>query len=160
MGWIKTISPKKMNELSGVYNTSIWMKEMDRYWIREEDGTCVSSRLINTRWGKIEHVAITREPLSIDGSGGFSWSEKQQIKNELFGENRDAIEVYPKSDMLIDVCDVYHLWVFDKKISLPFGIHPKQYAKAINRGSLPLSLEDIVKLQAYYGRKEGTEADV
>lgn len=155
MAWIKAISPKAMNDYVGVYGNSIWLKEMDRCWIREEDGTCVSSRLINTRWGKVEHVTITRKALSVDGSGGFSWSEKQQIKNELFGENRDAIEVYPRTDMLIDTCDVYHLWVFDKKVSLPFGIHPKQYAKAINRGSLSLSQDDLIKLQKYYDREEG-----
>ena len=125
MGWIKCISPKMLNDNFDVYHGQ-WMPEMDRSWIREEDGTQVCSRLLNTRWGKVEHVTITMKGFSADGSGGFSWSEKQKIKDELFGENRDAIEVYPKQKYLVDVCDVYHLWVFDKKIDLPFGIHPKQ----------------------------------
>lgn len=96
MAWIKAISPKGLNDFAGVYGNSIWLKEMDRCWIREEDGTCVSSRLLNTRWGKVEHVTITRKALSVDGSGGFSWSEKQQIKNELFGENRDEYDLSEK----------------------------------------------------------------
>lgn len=152
MGWIKAISPKLANETLNVYEGSQWMKEMDRCWIREEDGTMVSSRLINTRWGKVEHVTITKG-LSFDGSNGFSWSEKQQIKNELFGENRDAVEVYPKQDKLIDVCDVYHLWVFDKKTDLPFGIHPKQFTHAINRGAEPVTPDDISKLKSYYAKR-------
>ena len=157
MGWITAISPKLLNENFPVYENSVWMKEMDRCWIREEDGTCVSSRLINTRWGKVEHVTITKKGISTDGSGGFSWSEKQKIKNELFGENRDAVEVYPKQDKLVDVCDVYHLWVFDKKIDLPFGIHPKQYTKAVNRGSYSLSPEEMSRLRAFYNKDKGGE---
>ena len=156
MGWIKAISPKLANDNFGVYNHNLWMKEMDRCWIREEDGTMVSSRLINTRWGKVEHATITRG-ISCDGSNGFTWSEKQQIKNELFGENRVAVEVFPKQDMLVDVCDVYHLWVFDKKIDLPFGIHPKQYAHAINRGAEPMTQEDLATLKNYYDRKKKGE---
>ena len=57
------------------------------------------------------------------------------IKNELFGEDRFAIEIYPKQDRLVDVTDTYHLWVFNKKYDPPFGIHPKEYKKAINRGA-------------------------
>lgn len=156
MGWIKAVTPKQLNDVMNVYHGQ-WTPEMDRCWIREEDGVCVSSRLLNTKWGKVEHVTITRKSNglipSTDGSAGFTWSEKQQIKDELFGENRAAVEVYPKSDRLVDVADVYHLWVFDKKIDIPFGIHPKEYQKAINRGSVPLSAEDIDKLKQYYSRQ-------
>lgn len=153
MGWIKGISPKMLNDSFDVYHGQ-WMPEMDRCWIREEDGTQVCSRLLNTRWGKVEHVTITRKGISADGSGGFSWSEKQQIKDELFGENRDAIEVYPKQKYLVDVCDVYHLWVFDKKIDLPFGIHPKQFQHAVNRGSESLSLDEINRLREVLNKEE------
>lgn len=154
--WLKAVTPKQLNDQFNVYHGQ-WTPEMDRCWIREEDGVCVSSRLLNTKWGKVEHVTITRKSKDIlptmDGSGGFTWSEKQQIKDELFGENRAAVEVYPKADRLVDVADVYHLWVFDKKIDIPFGIHPKEYQKAINRGSVPLSAEDIDKLEQYYNRQ-------
>ncbi len=155
MGWIKAVTPKQLNDVMNVYHGQ-WTPEMDRCWIREEDGVCVSSRLLNTKWGKVEHVTITRKSKDIlptmDGSGGFTWSEKQQIKDELFGENRAAVEVYPKSDRLVDVADVYHLWVFDKKVDIPFGIHPKEYQKAINRGSVPLTQEDLTKLKKYYNK--------
>ena len=48
-----------------------------------------------------------------------------QIKNELFGEKRAAIEVYPSQDRLVDAADTYHLWVFEKGFKMPFGIHPR-----------------------------------
>ena len=61
---------------------------------------------------------------------------KMEIKNELFGENRAAIEVYPKEKNLVDVMDVYHLWVFPKEFDLPFGLHPTrdEQCRWIRRG--------------------------
>lgn len=153
MTWVKSITPAQMNDMLGIYQGQ-WMPEMDRCWIRKEDGVCVQSRLIRTEWGKVEHVTITRKNPSSDGSGDFSWSDKQQIKDELFGENRVAIEVYPKADKLVDVADVYHLWVFDKKFDMPFGIHPKEYTKAINRGSVPLSKEELLELESVFHKEK------
>lgn len=146
MTWIKSITPAKVQSMINVYHGQ-WMPEMDRCWIRKEDGVCVCSRLLRTEWGKVEHVTITRSSYSTDGSGDFTWADKQQIKDELFGKNRTAIEVYPKEDRLVDVADVYHLWVFDKKFNLPFGIHPKEYQHAINRGSVPLSEDELNELK-------------
>ena len=160
MTWIKCVSPKQLNDVAHVYHGQ-WNPEMDRCWIRKEDGTCVSSRLLRTAWGKVEHVTISRKSdgmmLTNDGSNNFTWAEKYQIKNELFGENRAAIEVYPKADRLVDVADVYHLWVFDKKVDIPFGIHPKEYQKAINRGALVLNQEEMQELKDYYAEKDKEE---
>lgn len=161
MTWIKAISPKQMHDTFGIYHGQ-WHPEMDRCWIREEDGICVCSRLIRVPdafGGKVEHVTITRGRadgellITTDGSKGFSWAEKQQIKDELFGKNRVAIEVYPSEDRLIDTADVYHLWVFSKGFRLPFGIHPKEYTKAINRG-YSMDKQDLEKLQAHFNGKE------
>lgn len=153
MTWIKAPTPKQVNAIMNVYHGQ-WMPDMDRCWIREEDHTMVCSRLLRTKWGKVEHVTISRRKdgngLTSDGSNDFSWAEKQQIKNELFGEDRTAVEVYPKVKRLVDVMDVYHLWVFDKNFDLPFGIHPKEYQPSINRGSIPLSKDDLDMLNNYY----------
>lgn len=154
MGWIKAVPPKMAHDLLGVYHGQ-WMPEMDRCWIREEDGVCVSSRLLRTEWGKVEHVTITRGAL-YQGPADISWAEKQQIKNELFGEDRVAVEVYPRTDRLVDVMDVYHLWVFEKHFKLPFGIHPKEYQRAINRG-YNVTAGEMERLQQYYKDKGGKE---
>lgn len=137
MNFVKAIPPKLMKDRFGLYtggNRTGWHADMDRCWIDNESNICVCSRLIRTRFGTVEHVSISKGTGTNDGSGEVTWSEKMQIKNELFGENRFAIEVFPKQKNLVDVCDVYHLWVFDKKLEMPFGITPKEYRKAINRG--------------------------
>ena len=130
------MSPRQLNSIIPVYQGN-WMPQMDRCWV-SDDGYSVMSRLIRTKWGKVEHVAISRTDTNLngDGSGDIPWKIKQEIKDELFGTNRAAIEVFPEEKMLVDVCDVYHLWVFEKGFELPFGIHPKEASKMeyVNRG--------------------------
>lgn len=156
--WIKGVAPKQVHDMLGVYQGK-WTPEMDRCWIRKEDGVCVCSRLLRTEWGKVEHVTITRgiEGDVQNGSDpGFSWAEKQQIKNELFGTKRCAVEVFPSEDRLVDVCNVYHMWVFEKGFHLPFGIHPKEYAPAINRG-YGINAAEMQELKRYYEEKKNVQ---
>jgi len=137
MTFIKSIPPKYLKDNFGMYtggNRLGWQGDMDRCWIDNDKDLCVCSRLIRTKFGNVEHVTITRGRGTSDGSGDVSWSEKMRIKNELFGENRFAIEVFPKQKKLVDVMDVYHLWVFDKKLDMPFGIGKGENVSAVNRG--------------------------
>ena len=148
--WLETISPKQTNDYLGCYNQGVWMKEMDRCWY-SNDGYQVTSRLLFTEWGKVEHAAITYNPygfdsnktleeqwneMSSDGSRDIPWNIKQEIKNELWGEDRLAIEVFPQESHLIDAQDCYHLWIMPKGFKMPFGIHPfkDKQCKVVNRG--------------------------
>lgn len=98
--WRETVAPKFLHDTMGVYHG--WMQHMDRCW-DSDDGFQVTSRLLITPWGKVEHATILIRAsvddenfLSGNGEREISWAVKQEIKNELFGENRLAIEVYPK----------------------------------------------------------------
>lgn len=155
MNWVKGIPPRYMRDHFGLFsggeNRLGWHGEMDRCWMDNDENLCVCSRIIRTKFGNVEHVTISRGTGTNDGTGEVSWAMKQQIKDELFGENRFAIEVFPKQKNLVDVCDVYHLWVFDKKVDMPFGISRSEYQKAINRG-YNVSETDIEKLTEDYKR--------
>lgn len=145
--WVESISPKQANDLTGCYAHTTWLKEMDRCW-DSDDGFQVTSRMIFTDWGKVEHAAITHRPnhtdvvvdslphITTDGSGDIPWNVKQEIKNEIWGKDRLAIEVFPKEKDLVDVTDCYHIWVLPKGFKLPFGIHPTHdtQCKPVNRG--------------------------
>lgn len=117
--WHKSIPPKVAHKQLGMYR-GVWMPHMDHCW-ESEDGYSVMSRKIRTEVGVVEHVTITRMGVN---KGDIPWAEKQRIKNELFGEHSIAIEVYPDERNLVDVCDVYHLWILPKGSKIPFGIHP------------------------------------
>ena len=120
--WIKCIPPKKVQEEFGNVYQGTWMPQMDRYW-ESDDGLSVMSRLLKTKWGQVEHVTI-KAMVGGMWSGDIPWALKQEIKDELFGIRAAAIEVFPAKKHLIDVADVYHLWVLPKGFEIPFGIHP------------------------------------
>tara|TARA_R100001377_G_C3160219_1_gene99448 strand:+ start:339 stop:869 length:531 start_codon:yes stop_codon:yes gene_type:complete len=49
------------------------------------------------------------------------WAEFQKIKNELCGEERDALEFYPKESRLHDTDNCYHLFVLPEHLTFPLG---------------------------------------
>lgn len=74
---------------------------------------------VTTSWGVVEHLMIRRH----DGGTGVTWAEKQRIKDELVGQDRLAIEVYPALADLVDDAPIYHLWALPQGFALPFGLH-------------------------------------
>jgi hypothetical protein len=171
MKWIEQITPKQMTEELGIPYHG-WMREMDRCWSDENSQYCVTSRLLRTELGKVEHVCITSVNGcgKSDGSGDIPWAVKQEIKNDLFGEKRCAIEVFPTQNRLVDMADCYHLWVFEKGFELPFGIHPKdKKTTPVNRGSTrmrcvtsdgrEISMKDMLENTGSLGVMHDTYAD-
>lgn len=135
--WYKCVPPKVLHENFGIYK-GVWMPQMDRYW-ESDDGYSAMSRLLRTEWGPVEHVTIQR----MGRKGDIPWAVKQEIKEELFGIRSTAIEVFPAKKNLVDVCDVYHIWVLPKDFRLPFGIHPTRdvQCEPVERG-LDFDLEE------------------
>lgn len=107
-GWIKQAAPKHLKIGSG------WFAELDRVYRKENGQYVVMMRDIQTEWGTVTHMTITAHQQP-------TWNEKQQIKNEIVGEEAVAVEVFPKESELVDKADMYHLWVLP--IDLPFNLH-------------------------------------
>ena len=107
-GWTRHSSPKDLKIGSG------WFRELDRVYKRDDGRFVCMFRDVKTEWGEVTHVTITAHHKP-------SWADKQQIKNELFGKESVAIEVFPKESELVDHADMYHLWILHD-IDLPFGI--------------------------------------
>jgi hypothetical protein len=72
-------------------------------------------------WGWCVHVVMRLKPDATPLSG-LTWAVKQQIKDELLGPHRVAVEVFPPQAQLIDQADAYHLWVLPDGFQLPFGV--------------------------------------
>jgi hypothetical protein len=50
------------------------------------------------------------------------WRHFQAIKNQLVGEECEAVELYPAESRLMDLCNKYHLWCCkDPTFRVPFG---------------------------------------
>ena len=123
MNWTRQITPKSMGCFGG------WMDEMDRCYTDQSKGYCVMIRTIDTPIGKVDHACIIYMPPnkphlrnSKDGQRDIPWRIKQRIKNELFGEERTAIEVFPAESKLVDSFDVYHLWILPPDFQMPFTL--------------------------------------
>ncbi|GKU76877.1 hypothetical protein [Paenibacillus sp. L3-i20] len=109
--WIGKPSPKSLRKGTG------WFGELNKAWVDESLQYCVMSREIKTEWGNVDHVCM-RNATETD----IPWMEKQRIKDELFGYDRTAIEVYPTEPELIDEANMYHLWVLPKGFKMPFTL--------------------------------------
>ena len=107
--WKQELSPKARGVGSG------WFGELDRAY--QNGKYAVMVRTIDTPFGKVDHACIRNVP-----NTDIPWAEKQKIKNELFGGERVAVEVFPKESELVVEANMYHIWVFPEGYSLPFGL--------------------------------------
>jgi len=55
----------------------------------------------------------------------LSWKEKFDIKNALFGEEREAIEFYPKCSELVNLANVYHIYIIPDGKEIAFKTRVK-----------------------------------
>ena len=94
-----------------------WVREVHTAWTN--GWLSVSVRTIKeTSLGiPVEHAFI-RTAMCDE----LTWAEKQRVKNEIFGKDRMAIEVYPRVDDLVDAADIYHIWVFPAGYRFDFGL--------------------------------------
>jgi hypothetical protein len=67
--------------------------------------------------GKVVHLLISR----LDGRPVHDWYDLQEIKNSLGFKDRWAIELYPPESKLVDLGNVYHLWIFLTEDPFPFA---------------------------------------
>ena len=64
------------------------------------------------------HLSIER----IDRATIYNRDDLQRVKNELVGEENEAIELYPAESRLADASSQYHLWVLAAADNqFPFG---------------------------------------
>jgi hypothetical protein len=50
-----------------------------------------------------------------------NWNHLLQIKNDVCGEEREGIELYPAMSRIVDVANQYHLWVLPAGHTLDLG---------------------------------------
>ena len=82
----------------------------------------VMVREIKTEWGIVTHAFLRTASNAID----ITWAEKQKIKDELFGRERIAIEVFPPRSELVDGADMFHLWVMPAGFEMPFTLADRE----------------------------------
>ena len=84
--------------------------ENDRYQV-------ISRRHAAGPLGPFLHLTIRNR----DGSVRRDWRDFQRIKNELGGDECEAVELYPAESRVVDTANHYHLWVLLEH-RFPFGM--------------------------------------
>lgn len=103
------------------------LKESDDEVWASDEYQCLVRYLEPTAHGEELEVPRGREgmmQLSIhrmDRRPIGNWRIMQQIKNEVAGPDREAIEIYPAESRLVDTSNEYHLWVMPIGGTLPMG---------------------------------------
>lgn len=80
-------------------------------------------------WLTIKHV---------DQSVQRSWRDLQRIKNELLGEEWEAVELFPQESRLVDQANQYHLWALDHRFDFGMGERAVTWAAGIGERQEPL----------------------
>jgi len=76
------------------------------------------SRVDTGMGAPIVHLSVKR----IDKQAIHDWRDMQEIKNQLLGEECEAVELYPAVSRLVDTANQYHMWgVPDPSFRFPVG---------------------------------------
>lgn len=62
---------------------------------------------------------------NMENSTEIPWKHKQQIKNDICGKEREAIELFPAMSRIVDAANQYHLWVYPEGYIIPTGFPRK-----------------------------------
>ena len=75
------------------------------------------------------HLNIRRR----DGGMVKDWRHFQQIKNEIAGPEREAVELYPAESRLVDSANKWHLWVQPEGVQIGVGWPTRDVSYEENR---------------------------
>lgn len=103
-------------------NNQLWAEEGLAKWFAN---SIYVVRLIAVRAPAPFGVVVCLTVRTHDHQPRHDWRELQRIKNEIMGEETEAVEVFPSEDRLVDNSNYYHLFCFPRLGTedgkLPFG---------------------------------------
>lgn len=92
------------------------------YCKKTQEGSTFINDLYQVHRVEIDSAMVHLSIRRLDRSHIRDWRHNQQIKNELVGEECEAIELYPAESRLVDNANQYHIWCWsDPSFRLPIG---------------------------------------
>ena len=98
--------------VNSIYQVSVWYQD-------------------HPTFGLVAHLSFKTH----DRQPRHDWREMQRIKNELCGEECEAIEIYPSEARLVDTSNQYHLYVF-KDFKIPLGFNERLVSEGDGTGEM------------------------
>jgi hypothetical protein len=117
--WIAGYDPaRKAEHIEGV----IAQSKAEAYWRNDKYQVSIFEAVTVADFPAMWHVSIKRN----DRAPIFNWRDIQAIKNELFGAEHEAVQLFPAESRLVDGANQYHLFVLkDPEIRFPFGFQDR-----------------------------------
>lgn len=117
-GWqpLVRVSPQAFAKQTGK-PTPEWMEEI---WHNSAYMVFVAN-VFSPRLGPLTQLMIQRR----SGQDTRNWAHMQRIKNEICGEERVGIEVFPAQSGVADTDTTHHIWVLTPPQKLGITLHGK-----------------------------------
>lgn len=113
--------------------TPSWKEDEDEGVVFIVTNNRYSIRVVAWSLTKINLIIQSAHGHRKDLDMGLSWAHKQRIKNEFFGTEEMAVELFPPESNMLDIADSYHLWYFHNKPSMLPRMADKEPPKPITR---------------------------
>lgn len=124
-------------------------RRADAVWLNNIYQVLVYKNIIKgDSWPQMHWLSIKR----LDKGWIHDWREFQRIKNDLIGDEFEAVELYPAESRKVDTANQYHLFVLaNTKQWFPFGYNqrliaePGEHETHAGRTSVqrPFALDDV-----------------
>ena len=108
--------------LNDMIRSECWYSDCGRYKVVKKDLTYIEDHPNNLIHDP-ELEGMTWLSIRIDNGDSYleDWRDFQEIKNDLCGRSRQAVQIYPPEEMLHDTDNVFHLFVFKENQGLMVG---------------------------------------
>ena len=137
------MSPLALDEDHVRINGVPWFNSRWQVWIREGVPCGFPNPDNPEERMLVTHLSIKRHDRDV--ILGKDWRDFQRIKNELCGEDCEAVEIYPKEERLVDTANQYHLWVFPAGLIFPVGYTERLVAEETRDQARQREFEDGFK---------------
>ena len=134
-----TISKSKAKALlRSLKDDEIWVNNLYQVNIRRRTGPGFfdNTKEVYNGFPKENGEVVWLSIKRLDKDPIHDWRDLQRIKNEVMGEEAEAIEIYPAESRKMDVANQYHLFAFTTQIPIGFlGRAVESSAKAEQVGA-------------------------
>lgn len=119
-GMRKAFPAESLEEARNKIGAHVMFRSMNPVYRNDTYQVVVSE--ISCEWGPMVHLSIKRN----DREPIHDWRDLQEIKNQLCGDECEAIELYPAESRRVDTANQYHLWVIKEAgCRFPFGFEDR-----------------------------------
>jgi len=60
-------------------------------------------------------------PQSLQWVDGITWDDLQKLKRQAGYGDREAVEIYPPDEYVVDVANIRHLWILPDRLPFSWG---------------------------------------